>query len=138
MALIMIVDDDTNLAVVTSQVLWKNGHQVAIHSDPEAAFNCFKIRRPDLVILDVMFPENTSGGFDLARRIARESKSTPILMLTAVNSCFQFGFSAKDIDQEWLPAVDFLEKPLDFEVLVSTVDRILGGKAVKSADESRK
>jgi len=36
--------------------------------------------------------------------------------------------SAKDIDPEWLPAVDFLEKPVDFKLLLKTVERVLCGK----------
>jgi len=129
MGYILMVDDDIDLASAAARVLKKEGHEVVIQSDTEEAFNCFKERLPSLIILDVMFPENVSGGFDLARRIAREAKSVPILMLTAVNSYFQFGFSAKDIDQEWLPAVDFMEKPVDLDILKSTVARILKEKS---------
>ena len=128
MGYILMVEDDLDLAAVAARVLQKEGHEVVIQTDTEAAFSCFKERLPSLIILDVMFPENVSGGFDLARRIAKEAKSVPILMLTAVNSYFQFGFSAKDIDQEWLPAVDFMEKPVDLDILKSTVARILKGK----------
>jgi DNA-binding response OmpR family regulator len=129
-----MVDDDMDLASVVARVLQKEGHEVVIQADTEEAFHYFKERTPSLIILDVMFPENVSGGFDLARRIAKEAKSVPILMLTAVNSYFQFGFSAKDIDQEWLPAVDFMEKPVDLDILKNTVARILRekGKALET------
>ena len=77
-------------------------------------------RRPDLVVLDVMFPENACAGFELARHIQHhneELKGIPILMLTAVNTKFPLGFSSRDIDKDWLPVTDFLEKPVSLDLL---------------------
>ncbi len=122
---ILIIDDDVDLAEATARVLRAEGHAVAVHLDAETAFEKFKLDRPDLVILDVMFPGNSSGGFDLARKIAKETRKVPILMLTAVNSHFQLDFSAGDIDQEWMPVTDFMEKPVDFEVMKKTVRLLL-------------
>jgi len=42
-------------------------------------------------------------------------------MLTAVNTKFPLGFGPKDIDDRWLPVTDFLEKPVDFDVLICKV-----------------
>jgi DNA-binding response OmpR family regulator len=122
---IMIIDDDIDLAEATARVLRTEGHTVTMHHDTDTAFEKFKADRPDMVILDVMFPGNSSGGFDLARKIAKETRNIPILMLTAVNSHFQLDFSAGDIDQEWMPVTDFMEKPVDFEVMKSTVKSLL-------------
>ena len=46
-------------------------------------------------------------------------------MLTAVNSKFPTGFSARDIDADWLPVTDFVEKPVDLDVLVNKVSALL-------------
>ena len=35
------------------------------------------------------------------------------------------GFSEKDIDDHWLPVADFVEKPVDFDVLQSKVAALL-------------
>ncbi|MEJ2703742.1 MAG: hypothetical protein P8Z79_15005 [Sedimentisphaerales bacterium] len=81
-----------------------------------------------LVVLDVMFPEDESGGFELARFMRRQSEkltNVPILMLTAINTKFPLGFSTKDIDDDWLPVADFLEKPVDFELLRHKVSMLL-------------
>ena len=58
-------------------------------------------------------------GFEFARKVKADDrfKDMPIVMMTAVNQSFPFGFSADDIDGEWLPVSEFLEKPVDFEVL---------------------
>ena len=128
MGFIMVVDDDPDLAEGTARVLRSDGHEVAVHFDIESAFEGFQKRRPDIVVLDVMFPDNSSGGFDLARKIAAVTRDVPILMLTAVNSHFQLDFSARDIDQDWMPVTDFMEKPVDFEVMKKTVRRLLAKK----------
>jgi CheY-like chemotaxis protein len=52
-------------------------------------------------------------------------KDVPILMLTAVNTRFPLGFSSQDIDEDWLPVTDFLEKPVDLDVLAERVAAIL-------------
>ena len=94
--------------------------------------------RPDLVILDVMFPEDPSAGFELARSIQHDDenlKGIPILMLTAINVRFPLGFGSRDIDEEWLPVSDFLEKPIDLNVLRKKVADLL---RMGNSDQTRK
>ncbi|MDD5672949.1 MAG: response regulator [Chitinivibrionales bacterium] len=133
MSYIMVVDDDPDLADATATALKADGHEVLIHLDIDKAFESFRNRRPDLMVLDVMFPDNSSGGFDLARKIAAETKDVPILMLTAVNAHFQLDFSAGDIDQEWMPVTDFMEKPVNFEELRKKVVDLIVKKKQQNA-----
>lgn len=130
MAYILIVDDDADFAHATSVVLKSMGHQTEVKLDTKGLREKVAKRRPDLLILDVMFPENDSAGFDAAREIRTDPQipAFPILMLTAVNTKFPLGFSANDIDETWLPITDFLEKPVDFDVLKKKVADLLAGK----------
>jgi len=128
MAYLMIVDDDEDFANAAAITLRDAGHEVDIQLDTQSAMTAMEQRTPDLVVLDVMFPENSSAGFELARAIQHHSdalKGIPVLMLTAVNTKFPLGFSSRDIDDEWLPVADFLEKPVDFEVLGQNVSELL-------------
>ncbi len=129
MAYVMVVDDDADFANVVATVLRRDGHEVAIRLDTKSALADMEKRRPDAIVLDVMFPEDESAGFVLARGIrSREDalKDVPILILTAINAKFPLGFSAQDIDDQWLPVSDFLEKPVDFEILRGKVAKMLG------------
>ena len=128
MAYLMIVDDDEDFAAAAATILRNAGHDVEIELDTGSAAKSMENRRPDLVILDVMFPENPTAGFELARAMQRgdeKVKGIPVLMLTAVNAKFPLGFGPSDIDDTWMPASDFLEKPVDFDVLQSKVNALL-------------
>ncbi|UCG57281.1 MAG: response regulator [Phycisphaerales bacterium] len=127
MAYLLIVDDDEDFANTAATVLRGEGHDVQIELDTDDALHSMENKAPDLVVLDVMFPEDASAGFELARvlRHQSETKDIPILMLTAINAKFPLGFGPQDIDQDWLPVTDFLEKPVDFDVLRGKVSELL-------------
>jgi DNA-binding response OmpR family regulator len=127
MAYIMIVDDDKDLAGAIQEVLVDDGHEAATWGSTDAALKAMAQRLPDLVILDIMFPENHSAGFEAAREIARTfgPKRVPILVLTSVNKAFNMAFGKEDIDERWMPVADFMEKPVDFAVLKSRVGSLL-------------
>jgi two-component system sensor histidine kinase ChiS len=123
-----VVDDDEDFSTAAATVLRGAGHEVGVALDVPAAVRSMQERRPDLVILDVMFPEDSTAGFELARAMRKkyeDLKQVPILMLTAVNTKFPLGFSSRDIDEDWLPVSDFLEKPVDLDVLEQRVATIL-------------
>jgi DNA-binding response OmpR family regulator len=126
MAYVLIVDDDEDFASAVATVLGEEGYETATEHSPETVLARIQERRPDAIVLDVMFPENPSAGFELARAIQRTHPGLPILMLTAVNQQFPLGFSNRDIDPTWLPITEFVEKPVDFQVLCEKMRTLCG------------
>ena len=130
-ACILIVDDDRDFAESIALVVRNEGHEVEIKYDTDSAFESMQKKAPDLVLLDVMFPEDSSAGFELARVMRHENeqlKMVPIIMVTAINAKFPLGFDSNGIDSEWMPVNDYLEKPVDFDVLKDKVAKVLRQK----------
>ncbi len=128
MSYILIIDDDEDFSIAAATSLRNAGHEVQVELNINSAEKSMKKRQPDLVILDVMFPEDNSAGFSFARKMRHYNeklKNIPILMLTAVNSRFPLGFSPRDIDDTWLPVEDFLEKPVDLDMLSNKVSKMI-------------
>jgi DNA-binding response OmpR family regulator len=127
MAYLLIVDDDPEFASSVATVCQADGHEVKTLHTPADALASVAERRPDGILLDVMFPEDPTAGFQVARELRRQFGAIPVLLLTAVNQEFPLGFSHKDYDANWLPVTDFVEKPVDFAVLREKVRGLLGG-----------
>ena len=124
---IMIVDDDVELAENTAELLRKQGYDVSTQNTTEDAVQRIAETKPHLVILDVMFPDNPVAGFDLARQIRRTKalRDLPIVLLTGINQEFPMDFSGADIDPDWMPVQDFMEKPVKIPALVEKMERLL-------------
>ncbi|MHC4777230.1 MAG: response regulator transcription factor [Planctomycetota bacterium] len=131
MPYLLVVDDDKDFASAVQIALEEAGHEVAIKADPKSGLKSIEARKPDLLILDVMFPEDSAAGFEVARTVRSDHKDLPVLMLTAVNQKFPYGFSEKDIDEKFLPVSDFVEKPVDLDVLTAKVAQLLAEKEGK-------
>ena len=129
MAYLLIVDDDPDFASSVATVCQAEGHEVVTVHTPADALASVTQRRPDGILLDVMFPEDPTAGFQTAREVRRRFGEIPILLLTAVNQGFPLGFSHKDYDVNWLPIADFVEKPVDFAVLREKISRLLSGSS---------
>ncbi len=128
MACLTIIDDDEDFANAVAIVLSDAGHDVEVELSIKSAKKNLSERFPDLIILDVMFPEKATAGFEMARTLKQfdgKFKDIPILILSAINSEFPLGFSSSDIDDNRLPVDDFIEKPVDFDVLKEKVMKLL-------------
>ncbi|MHB1377109.1 MAG: response regulator [Candidatus Humimicrobiaceae bacterium] len=126
---IYIIDDDRDIVESISIVLKSNGYDVSAQNDDENVVENVLKYNPDLIILDVMFPENSSAGFNIARELKRDSKSEniPIIMLSAINERGSYAgkFSNEDVDEEWLPINMYLDKPVQPDELLEKVKSVL-------------
>ncbi len=127
MSNITIIDDDAGLTENLELVLEGAGYSVNVLDRTAGAVGELASHKPDLLILDVMFPDSLCGGFDLAReiRMTPATKDLPIIMLTGVNQEFLMDFSSRDIDDDWMPVQDFIEKPVDFGALMEKIKVML-------------
>ena len=80
MPLVMVVDDDQDLAEMLSIVLTGAGMEVDLVNRGDLVMDLFNTNPPDLVLLDVMLPG--IDGIEVCK-IIREKSMVPIVMLTA-------------------------------------------------------
>jgi DNA-binding response OmpR family regulator len=104
-------------------MLEHEGFIVSYRDTTEGAVEELVRDKPDLLILDIMFPGSPGAGFDLAREIRHtpEVENLPIILLTGLNQEFPMDFSPEDIDDEWMPVQDFVEKPVKIGDLVRKI-----------------
>ena len=126
---IYIIDDDKNIVESLTMVLEANDYEVIAQYNEENLIDNLNINEPDLIVLDVMFPEDQNAGFTMARDIRNNEKTTttPLLMLSAINEqgVYAGTFSNKDRDDSWLPVSEFIEKPIKPEELIKQVSKYL-------------
>ena len=123
---ILLVDDDQDFTAATGTILEANGFEVAIAHNTGDAEKAIDESKPELILLDVMM-EHMDDGFNLCRSLkqAEATSSIPIIMLTGITGKTGLKFSPKT-DEEWLPADDYLDKPVDPEELLKRVRKLLG------------
>lgn len=113
---LLVIDDDTRIRSLLSQFLMKNGFRVSVAASADVARRQLEGIDFDLLIVDVMMPGE--NGISLTRSL-RETKTVPILMLTALSE------TDNRIDGLEAGADDYLPKPFDPRELLLRVNAIL-------------
>jgi two-component system response regulator RstA len=127
---IILVEDDCDLAELTSGYLSSYGYGMTIVSDGLLAVDIIVEQQPDLVILDLMLPG--LDGLEVCKRI-RPDFSNPVLMFTARND---------EIDEILgleMGADDYISKPVEPRLLAARVKALLrrsSAKASAAGDEN--
>ncbi len=123
---ILVVDDDEDIRMAVEALLASRSYNVETAGTKEEALEKFTRVKPDLAILDVMMV-SWQDGFELAREVKKnpELKNIPILMLTGVENKTGFEFKSTAGDDEWLPVEGFLDKPVEPDVLLAEVEKLL-------------
>jgi DNA-binding response OmpR family regulator len=114
---VLVVDDDETVASVVVGYLDRAGHDVTRVADGPAALQAVQMRRPDLLILDLMLPG--VDGLDVCRRIRATDRDMPIVMLTAL------GEPDDRIAGLEVGADDYVTKPFSPRELVLRVESVL-------------
>jgi len=129
-ARILIVEDDADFVESMRLPLEANSHDVECAENGEAGLQKVKEFEPDLIILDVMMETDTAG-FHVAYQLRDADPSSeyaeyskiPILMITSISEKAGMMFDP-EVDQEFLPVDDFVEKPIKPDDLLEKVGKL--------------
>lgn len=116
---ILIADDEPNIVISLDFLMKREGFEVAVANDGEAALAYIEQRMPDLVLLDVMLPKK--NGFEVCQQIKGnpQLQSIKVLMLTAKGRDTEV---AKGLA---LGADAYVTKPFATKDLVAQVKKLL-------------
>jgi len=119
MALIYIVEDDTNIREIESFALKNSGYQIEDFSNAKEFYHAVKEKKPDLALLDIMLPDE--DGMEILQKLRKnpETKRLPIIMVTAKATELD---RVKGLD---LGADDYIIKPFGVMKLISRVKALL-------------
>ncbi len=116
MSKILIIDDDLDILETMGSLLEAEGFQIQSAETVEKGLELIGSEAPDLVLLDVMFPEKKTRGFEAAAEIKAKYPKLPLFVLTAINREYAFDFNKEDV-----PAEEFLNKPVKIDRLVKLI-----------------
>lgn len=119
MARILIADDDELIAELASEVLIDAGHACGWVTCAEAAWDCVRRKRPDVLLLDQAMPGES--GLTLLRRLRRSQAlyDLPVIMFTAMSG------EQDELQAIYAGAQDFIRKPFDPADLLQRVKRLI-------------
>src|SRR4249920_2042789 len=118
MSQILVVDDEMGIRELLSEILREEGHQVRLAENAGEARLVRSRNRPDLVLLDIWMPD--TDGITLLREWATSGQLTmPVVMMSG------HGTIETAVEATRIGALDFLEKPIALQRLLTTVKRAL-------------
>lgn len=119
MSMIYIVEDDKNISEIESFSLKNSGYDVAVYENAVDFYEALKERKPSLVLLDIMLPDES--GLTVVDRLRRDpvTEKLPIILVTAKTTELD---KVKGFD---MGADDYITKPFGVMELISRVKALL-------------
>ena len=119
MQTIYVVEDDKNIREIESFALKNSGYTIFDFECAKDFYKKLAERKPDLILLDIMLPDE--DGLEIVRRLRStpETRKIPIILVTAKDSEID---KVKGLD---IGADDYMTKPFGIMELISRVKALL-------------
>ena len=121
---ILIVDDEPQIHTVLGKLLSKEGYEIESAYSAEEAFKKIALKRPSLILLDVMMPK--VSGIEVCNRLKENPETKDILILI---------LSERDAQADRLEGLthgadDYVSKPFHLRSLVRKIQHMLQKKTI--------
>ncbi|RAS35444.1 response regulator [Paraburkholderia bryophila] len=114
MKTILVVDDEFDILTVWRLLLERHGYAVLTASNGAAALEQIRNTRPDIIVSDCMMPIMSGQQLCAVLNANADLRDIPILLCSA----------AADIPVQPNPHIEYARKPLSFDVLLQTLQRL--------------
>ena len=115
---ILIIDDDQDVIDTTSTLLKYKGYEAFGADTIEEGIELIGKIEPQIILLDIMFPEKTTMGFEAADKIKKMYPEIPIFALSSINEEYAFNFSKTEAKTD-----EFLSKPINIDLLIELIEK---------------
>ena len=129
MSLIYIVEDDKSIREIETFALGNVGYEVKDFANAGEFYKALDARKPDLILLDIMLPDE--DGLAIVKKLRKweETRQLPIIMVTAKTTEID---KVKGLD---MGADDYMTKPFGVMELISRVKALLRRSAKVQTEE---
>jgi CheY-like chemotaxis protein len=114
---VLVVDDYEDAREIFSTFLQFAGYEVLTAADGQDALDVARGQRPDLILLDLKMPRMDGEAFRREQLADATLSAIPVIVLSASSD-------GEEIAQR-IAAIDYLRKPIDSGMLLTTVGRHL-------------
>ncbi|MFB8787941.1 MAG: response regulator [Potamolinea sp.] len=116
---LLIIDDDLMLAAQVKREAIACGLQVEVATDLTAARKQISRNPPNVILLDLTFPETTENGLTLLGELTQQTPTIPVLVLTGRSEL------SDRVEVARLGGHAFLQKPISPEQILKAVTQVL-------------
>jgi len=113
----LIIEDNKLLAKNIYQILKLNDFDSEIVESAEQAENYLKLKKYDLIVLDINLP--WKNGFEFLEELRKSGNNTPIMILTSKNTTEDIVTGLE------YGADDYMSKPFDMSEFIARINTIL-------------
>ena len=121
MPTVLVVDDEFGIVGVLETILIDEGYRVLTACNGKQGLESLATERPDVVLLDLMMP--ILGGVEMLAAMMAEPayRHIPVIMISSLGE--------NVLAKKCIGYVAYLRKPFRATAILSTIDRVLGGRA---------
>ena len=136
---VLIIDDDPDYVEGIMSILQNAGYEVEAAYNPKEGFRTLQSKPFDLLLLDIMMGRGAEGVM-LARKISNDPKlrETPTLIITGIREQIAFLFPGQPVHPKFLPVDELIEKPVEADLLLEKVTKLLAMAEERKAKQDSK
>lgn len=123
MAHILVIEDDSSVQFLFGQWLKGEGYSVTLADDGREGIRQLELKKPDLIITDIMMPE--MDGIEVIQAVRKIDKNLPIIAISGGMRDLPINFLSH---AKKLGASFIFEKPVILSELLCAVRQALGAK----------
>lgn len=103
----------------------------------QRGFQMLEKVKPDLICLDIMMPKESGISMYIRLKQDQALKNIPIMIISGVEQAGEFNFRSYVPDKSIPAPVCFMEKPIDVEKYIQTIEKLMSSGTASEKQEDK-